>query len=223
MPDQRREQAELGRGQIGRRTVHVHLVRGELHQQVPVVVDVGCLLGSARAPQQRLHPRGQLTVAERLGQVVVGPALQAPHLFALLPVRGEHEDGDVADVAYPLEDLPAIQRRQPDIEDHHVGPLGVEVTQPQPAVGGGGHVETAAAQHGADAERDVGVILDDQDPRVHAAAGHETRPTVPRSSVLSTWMLRPGSAGGAPMLRDTPASWHPAPRAKCHRKTTQSK
>ena len=50
----------------------------------------------ARPAQQRARARDQLAHAERLGQVVVGAALEADHLVRLLAPRGQHQDRHVA-------------------------------------------------------------------------------------------------------------------------------
>jgi hypothetical protein len=65
MPDQRGQQAELGRGQRDRRAAHADLAGGEPDQQPAVVVDLGPRLPGPGPAEQRLHPGGQFTVAER--------------------------------------------------------------------------------------------------------------------------------------------------------------
>ncbi len=67
--------------------------------------------------------------------------------------------------------LPAIQRRQPDVEQDRVGPLVMEDPQPLPAVGDGGHVEARPVQHHLDGQRDVWIILDAQDLGAHGRIG----------------------------------------------------
>src|SRR5579872_808436 len=50
-------------------------------------------------------------------------------------------------------------------------------------VGGVGHVEPAPGQHGADAERDVPVVLDDQHPPLPGRAGRAGRAGGPRAAM----------------------------------------
>ncbi len=152
MPDQRGQQAELGRGQRDRLAAHADLARAELDQQAAVVVDLGPRLAGPRPPQQGLDPGGQFAIAERLGEIVIGAAVQPPHLLALVAVRGQDEDGDVAQVADALENRPPVQRRQPDVEHDQVGPGEVKGAQPLLPVGRARHVEAVPGQHGADAQ-----------------------------------------------------------------------
>ena len=52
-------------------------------------------------------------------------------------MRGEHQHRDIARVADPREQFPAIQRRQPDVEQDRVLAPVMKSLQPVPAVGGG--------------------------------------------------------------------------------------
>ena len=48
--------------------------------------------GQRRPAQQRLEPRQQLDRLERLGQIVVGPELEADDAIDDLALGGEHQD-----------------------------------------------------------------------------------------------------------------------------------
>src|SRR5215469_9134641 len=215
VPDQRGQQPELDRRQRDRRAVHPHLVRGEVHAHGALVVDV-VRAARPRAPQQRGHPGGQLRVPERLGEVVVGAAVQAAHLLRFPPVRGQDEDRHVAQVADALKDRPAVEGGQPDVEDDEVRAQAVEGAQALPAVGGTGHLETAPAEDNADAESDVLVVFDQQHAAVgrHRATGRKTLNVLPSSRTLSTSTCPPCiSTSALTMDRPRPDPGRPAVRA----------
>ena len=70
---------------------HAHLPAGEgAHEH---------LVGQGLEPRQVLHPRNQRDLVDRLGQEVVGTALQAAHLVGDLIERGDEHDGDVMRLA----------------------------------------------------------------------------------------------------------------------------
>ena len=171
VPDQGHEQAVLGRGQLHGHAVGKYLVRGEIHPDAAVIVGVRLLLLAVPRPaEQRPHPGDELRVAERLGDVVIGAGAQAAHLVRLLAVRGEHEHGNLAQLADPLKDGPPVHLREPDVQDHDVRALAVKRAQALPAVSRRRHREPVPAQRGAHAERDVRVVLDQQHPVRHCAA-----------------------------------------------------
>lgn len=171
MPDQGHEQTVLGRGQLHGHAVGEYLVRGEVHPDAAVVVGVRLLLLAVpRPPEQGPHPGDELGVAERLGDVVIGAGPQAANFVRLLAVRGEHEHGNLAQLANPLQDGPPVHLREPDVQDHDVRALAVKRAQALPAVARRGHREPVPAQRRANAERDIRVILDQQHPVRHWAA-----------------------------------------------------
>ena len=57
---------------------------------------------------------------QRLRDVVVRAELQAADLVGLGAARGDHEDRDAAELADPLDDLPAVETGQRDVEDDEV-------------------------------------------------------------------------------------------------------
>jgi len=77
-------------------------------------------------------------------------------------VRGEHEDRDVAHITDPLQDLPAVEGRQADVQHHQIRVPGVEHTQALPPVGGAVTSQPLRDSTKPDDERDVGVVLDDE-------------------------------------------------------------
>src|SRR5450756_892118 len=215
--DERGEQPVLRRGQPDRLAVHDDLVRAEVHLHGPVVVDLGQRLSRRLPPpQQDLHASDELGVAERLGDVVVRAAAQAAHLIGFQAVRGQDEDGDIAQVTDPLEHGPAVHLGQRDVKDHQGRRGTVEGTQPFPPVGCRGHIEPVPAEHGLDAKPDVGVVLDHEYSLCHdgtatACSGSRTLKVVPRPSALST-VTRPPciSTSAFTMAKPRPVPGRPA-------------
>src|ERR1700761_6726464 len=155
VPDEGGEEPELGGGQLDGNAVREYRVGDEVDLYAAVVEDLRQRVVGVVPAQQCLHAGNELGVAERLGEVVVRPAPQAAHFIGLTAVRGKHEHGNLAQLAYALQDRPPVHLGQSDVR-----PFAVKGAQPFPAVGGHRHVETAPVEHGADAERDVGVVLD---------------------------------------------------------------
>ena len=123
-------------------------------------------MGSLRwhlAPADGLDAGQELHPAEGLGQVVVGPGVEPPYLVALGGERRQHEDGHVAHVPDPLEDLPPVEVGHADVEDHQVGLLLVEEADAVAAQHGLGDRETLAFEHRPQELPDVRLVLDDED------------------------------------------------------------
>ena len=81
----------------------------------------------AAQTQVRRHPREDLVLLERLGDVVHRADGEAPHLFLGVGERGDEDDGDLAGPRIGLEPprrLIAVQPRHQDVEQDEVG-LGV--------------------------------------------------------------------------------------------------
>ena len=82
-----------------------------------------------RPPQGRLDPGQQLRKAERLRDVVVGAELEAADLVGLGAAGGDDEDRDAAELADPLDHLPAVEAGQRDVEDDEVRMVVVELAE----------------------------------------------------------------------------------------------
>src|SRR5215207_8622877 len=133
--------------------------RSILRSSVCICAEAGCLERRVSA-----HACQQLLEHERLGQVVVGPGVEGPHLVAGVIAGREHQDREVrAPEADAPEYLAAVQPWQRDIEEDEVH--GFFHGQPRPvlpvvraddsvAVG----VQTAFQE-----ARDRGFVFDDQD------------------------------------------------------------
>ena len=115
------------------------------------------------APADGLEPGQELDPAEGLGQVVVGPGVEAPDLVALGGERGQHQDGHVAHVPDPLEHLPAVEVGQAHVEDDQVGVVLVELAHPVAAQRRLGDREPLTFEHGPQELPDVRLVLDDED------------------------------------------------------------
>ena len=76
---------------------------------------------------------------------------------------GVHHDGDLAQVAQPLERLPAVELGHPHVEHHEVRAHLVEAPQPAPAVLGRDHLMAGALELHAQDEGEVRRVVDDQD------------------------------------------------------------
>ena len=115
----------------------------------------------ARTARQRLHARHELGHAEGLGEVVVGAERERRDLVVLVAARADGEDRrHQALVARALDQPPAVQARQHEIDDAHVGPLEAQLAQALGAVVGPLDVESRGAQVGPHRPRDDAVVLD---------------------------------------------------------------
>jgi len=131
MAHEGRQQLELERRQPHRDALaafadDAHLPADVVDLQGAVLVGGAHLGWAGRAAQQRLDAREQLLTAERLRHVVVGAAAQSAHLVELARARGQHQHRHVAEVADPLERLPAVELRHRDVEHHEVRVVRLE-------------------------------------------------------------------------------------------------
>ena len=79
----------------------------------------------ARAPQQGAQPGDQLLAGEGLGEVVIGPRLQAGDPLAHLRARSQHQDGRaIARRAQATADLEAVESGHQHVE--HDGVMRVD-------------------------------------------------------------------------------------------------
>ena len=110
---------------------HVHREVGE-GQHLAVAVGVG-----HHAAQQRAQPGEQLLEREGLGEVVVGPGVEALDPVADRVAGGEHQDRYVvAGGAQRPRRLDPVEPRHHHVDHHDVGVLGADRDQALGAVGG---------------------------------------------------------------------------------------
>ena len=77
--------------------------------------------GAGPAPYGGPQARQQLVHRERLRHVVVGPQVEGLHLVLAVLPRRQHDDGHGGPPAQSGDDLGAVEVRQPEVEQHHVG------------------------------------------------------------------------------------------------------
>ena len=108
-------------------------------------------VGRARrrgSPQHRLDAGQQLARRERLGDVVVGAALEAADLVLLLGSGGEHDDRNLLRVLRALQragQLEAAHVGQHPIDQHQIGPRVGDAGARLAAILGLVHVVAGAA------------------------------------------------------------------------------
>jgi hypothetical protein len=98
---QRRQELELGRRQVDGRAGHLGPHPRHVQRQVAGSDRLAGLRRALGPAQDRSDPGDQLARREGLGDVVVGPELEAEELVELVVARGQHHDRDrrVADAA----------------------------------------------------------------------------------------------------------------------------
>ena len=90
-------------------------------------------LGRARPAQQRPDASRELLGGEGLGEVVVGPGLETGDDVVGVGPGRHHDDGDVGGAADRPAHLEAVDARQHDVDQHHVGraPAGSAAGRPR--------------------------------------------------------------------------------------------
>jgi len=73
-----------------------------------------------RSPEHRFDPCQQLTLIERLDDVIVGPELEAHGTIRVVGHSGEHDDRHMRCGAQPLAQAEAVFPRQHHVEDHEI-------------------------------------------------------------------------------------------------------
>ncbi len=112
------QQVELGRRQVDGLPVgdHSSARRVDSHPADDIHPLLRACVGAAPA-QHSLDAGNELARAERLGQVVVGPKLEAKNPVDLVVTGGHEQDGSPVTVgAQDAADLGAVDRRDADIE-----------------------------------------------------------------------------------------------------------
>ncbi len=143
---------------------------GKIHGDV---AELQRLFGGVRlgAAHHGAQPRGELAQAERLGDVVVGAAVETAHPVGLLAARGQHDDRQgaglrrAADLATNLD--PRDQRQHP-VEQYDVRPVLGDAHQRFFAIRGLADLETLLFEVVAQQGDERRLILDDQ----HERLGH---------------------------------------------------
>src|SRR5688572_7405149 len=137
--------------------VHVHVSKAPARP--------GCGARAVRAAQQRFDPKEQLHDAEWLRHVVVRARAEAADLVDLLGASAENQDGGI----YPAgperaEDGVPVDAGKHQVEDDEVRPVPRRLVEPLLAGVGDGDVVPFHLEVGAQAEREIALVLHDQDP-----------------------------------------------------------
>ncbi len=128
--------------------------------------DVSAAPAGADAAQHRLDAREQLARRKRLGDVVVGAALETAHFVLLLGARGQHDDRDLLGVLGALQgagELQAAHVRQHPIDQHQVRPHVDDPGARLAAILGLTHIVAGAAQPERDHVANAFFVFDDED------------------------------------------------------------
>src|SRR6266540_5312085 len=190
---QQLEKLELLAGQLHVPTTQARRPPAAVDPQRADLHDLRAFRCSFRAipgpPQHRSDPRGHLTRAEGLDDVVVGAELEADDAVGLLAAGGEHDDGDSG----------ALPKRASHVVARAVGERHVEEDEVRQLVAGrldrvrhgagDARVEPLAAERLRKGLDDRGLVLDHQDgaPARHSVKGR--RAGVPGPSVVGAAAL----------------------------------
>ncbi len=115
--------------------------------------------------RERLHAGEQLAHAKRLGQIVIGAALEPRHLVGLASARGQHQDGGVGIRslrADTLAEREPIQPRQHHIENEQIEARGAGQTQGGRSVASLLHLIAGEAEMQAQQLSKRRLVFDDQ-------------------------------------------------------------
>jgi hypothetical protein len=113
------------------------------------------------------HPRAgeQLPDGERLGDVVVGAAVEGRHLVRFRSPSGEDDDRDSRPLPQPADDVEAVQIGQPEVQNDEVGLPGRSLEEPVLAGLGLDDAVSLAREGRAEEAADRRLVLDDQHHR----------------------------------------------------------
>src|SRR6266404_2717273 len=163
---------EAGQGDFALVVAHRALSKGDAEPGVGVG-----LLGAAAAwtAEKHVHPRNQLLPSERLDHVVVGSALEPADAFQFCVTRGQHQHGDVRDLADPLQRRPAVETRHCNVENDEVGRAGIELAQADAPIRSVRDLVPRPFEERAQKPTNVVVVVDDEDPgSAHRISFHRT-------------------------------------------------
>jgi hypothetical protein len=113
------EELELALGQLDVALAAVDLVGVGVQAQIADAQRRAPARGCAA--QQRADPGQQLLALERFDEIVVGAGVKAGDASLEGVAGGQHQDRDAVVATQLPRDLDAVDLRQPEVEDHHVG------------------------------------------------------------------------------------------------------
>ena len=193
--DELEEEVVLGRGERDELAADGHLALCEVDAHVAAFERVRAdrLGARAVAAHDRVDPRDELLLGERLRDVVVRPELEAAHAVRLSVAGGEDDDRYVAPAAAErTEDGESVDLGHREIEDDEVPGLPCRALQRvRAAVRLDDLVLGSLVRDPHPHEvRDVGLIVDDEDPQT----GSSTTKTLPTGTRSSMRMVPPCSS-----------------------------
>jgi hypothetical protein len=125
---------------------------------------------SACAGKELLHAEHEFARAERLGNVVVGTDLEADNAIGLCGFRSEHDDRNRCGrriAAKQAADIEPIDLREHEVEHDERGPIGAGLCKGRLSIGSLHRIETCLTQFERQHLERVGLVVDDQYPRLH--------------------------------------------------------
>ena len=158
--------------------------------------------------EEPLHRREELLPRERLGDVVVRPDLHAGDEVADLALDRQHRDRDVAGLGRALQrraDFPARELGHHDVEQDQVGMVLDGLLDALAPVAGEDGAVAGVVEDRLDDEKDVFVVVDDQDSLCQPSVGKgpEIIASGPRGAGGRRAVARPPRATSS-MNTDTP-------------------
>src|SRR5207302_546638 len=210
------EQRELARAQV-HHALALGDATGERIEHDVADVERGVLVAQLGATDQRVHARQQLRQIERLGEVVVGAALEALHPRLQLVARREQEHRrEHAARAHLGHDAEAVAAGQHDVE-HDAAEAATQRLLERPVAGGGLGDAVALFAEGLAQETPQVAVVFDQVPGVLAvtvgyAGGRLPHPSYDQVSTGRTGHLESVQvvydANGISYARLVDAFWH---------------
>jgi len=159
------EQPELGRRELRTLAVDVSLDLARVDAQLLDLDRLAArrLLALDAAPRCGAHTRDELLHRERLDEVVVGADLERVHAVVLGAASRDDDDRGADPLApHRLDQLPAVDAGQHQVEHAGVGLLVAEPRQSLVAVADPDRVEAGSAEMAGHPLGDHLVVLDDQ-------------------------------------------------------------
>jgi hypothetical protein len=159
---------ELGRREAGVHSVHVGL---DVARVDPQLLDLDRLashrpLWTHAAASRRLHSGDELAHREGLHEVVVGSDLECVHAVVLRPARADDDDRRAdALAARRLDEPPAVDLREHEVEDADVRVLEAQAGEPLLALGDPDGVVPGGRKVPRHSLPDHLVVLDDENLR----------------------------------------------------------
>ena len=160
------EDVELGAGEGDGVVADPHFVAGGVDAQVAehtLILHRGGGGGwAAGAPQHGLDAGDEFAVAERLGEVVVGPHGQSDEPVDLVAASSQDQDVAVREGADLAAHLDAVEPGQPEVEHDHIGVLGPRLGDGVGTGVGLSDVVACPGEVGRDDGGECAFVIDDQ-------------------------------------------------------------